>query len=83
MEEEFEETMDSETSSALGDTSKNILDDPKAGTIINLVQEKFLKLQLLEKQKNKGGYKPIEIIEVFMGQMFNLLLQKNLKYLLK
>lgn len=43
MEEEFEETMDSETSSALGDTSKNILDDPKAGTIINLVQEKFSK----------------------------------------
>jgi len=43
MEEEFEEIMDSKVSTALDDTKENILDDPKAGTIISLVQEKFSK----------------------------------------
>ena len=84
MEEDFfEEMMESENSTALEDSKEDDYSDPSSGTIVGLLENDIIKPLLLEKQKKIVGYNPTEIIVVFMGLMFNLLLQKSLKYLLK
>ena len=44
MEEEFEETMDSEESTALTDSEEDSYSDPLSGTIVSLVKSKYSKL---------------------------------------
>ena len=71
--------MDAEESAAIEDVEVDYNDEP-AGQIERFVKEKYSKA---ETARRSDGYKLIETIEVSMDLKYNLLLLKNLRYLLK